>query len=339
MAEKLVAAVKAAAGQIKASDLNDAEATITKIEAALDRLDSSAPPQQADPAPDPQAAEWAQTQARIAPQLAALVSDGAAGADKLSAAWDMALAAAAKPDFAAALNIAAKIEPHLTPAAQPAAQPETTEDPLAALQQALAKLAARAKPIIAADAEQRGDIVMMLGLVKSALDARDAGEAREQLYNATAFLNSLEGRKAGLEALQAAVPVSLALCKINWENAADEVVDQIASVRDALSAEIDADDVAQQAAKLQKLETDVTRQGKALSEAMADVIAGQGAAAMQTAAALVAEFRAFLDSSALLKHLIQNPLEQGDDPEHMSVLVQPLDDLAANLATAQRDAA
>jgi len=349
IAEKLIAAFKAAAAQIKGADLPTAEVTIDRIEAVLAKLTSAQPAASEEAPPDPLGAKWQDVETRLSPLLAALVEAGHATAEKLQKAWDMAANAAQKSDFAAALQIAGKVEPHLTPAeAPPEPAAETTaddtanDDALENLRQALAKLVARAKPILQSDAELRDDIMMALGLVKSALDAGDATEGREQLFNATAFLNSLEQRKASLDELQAALPVSLALCKVDWEDASAAIVAQIASVRTAMADEIEADDIAAQTKKLQSLEAEVTRRGKALSDAMAEVLGaddttrGQAIAQADTQAA---EFKTYLEGNALLAHLVNHPLDQGDDPDHLGTLVAPLNDLAANLADARRDAA
>jgi len=219
--------------------------------------------------------------------------------------------------------------------------PTDTAD-LTALTAALAKLTKRAQPIIADMPDEQADITAMLFMVRDALNAQDGAEAREQLYFATDYINMLEKRSAELAKLQATMPVSLELCKVNWVDATGTVVDQIADVRTAMLAEIDEDDVGPQSKKLKTLEDEVSKRGQALAQVMTEIMRADVAkrdALIETGRGQVADFRQYLEGSALLKHLIGNPLDNGDSPEHMSVLVKPLNDLDRALGNAKSVAA
>ncbi len=141
--------------------------------------DHVAPAADEETADDPLAAKWQAVEAKLAPAVAQVVDGGANGADKLGAAWNMALDRAGSGDYAAALKVAAKLAPALkTVAAQPADSAAPAEiSPQAA--KLLKTLMPAAKTFLAQAPDQRDAVTELLQTIRQGDDAAATGAARE----------------------------------------------------------------------------------------------------------------------------------------------------------------
>lgn len=118
--DKLNAAIRAIVAQVKAQDLDSADAALTRVEAALTKLagaNGGAPPDP-DPDGDPAAAEapadpaqarWMAEHEQIGQRVAEAASAATADPSKLRAAWAMAVQKAGDGLFGEALTIADKV--------------------------------------------------------------------------------------------------------------------------------------------------------------------------------------------------------------------------------------
>ncbi len=115
---KLLAALGAAAGQIKSGDLTTADATLTKIEAAAAKVSGADQKEgEANQSSDPNAAKWAAAEAKLQPLVDKAMAEKRGDLDGINRAFNYAKDLAADGAFERALASASKVAELLKAAA------------------------------------------------------------------------------------------------------------------------------------------------------------------------------------------------------------------------------
>ncbi|AVO36669.1 hypothetical protein [Pukyongiella litopenaei] len=161
--------------------LLDAEGNLIEDDGSAEDVSDvdDTPPETDDETPDdPLAAKWEAVEAKLGPAVAQAVDGGVTGADKLGAAWTMALDRAGSGDYAAALKVAAKLAPALKAGtAKPADAAPAGISPQAA--RLLKTLMPAAKSILAQAPDQRDTVTELLQTIRQGDDAAATGAAKE----------------------------------------------------------------------------------------------------------------------------------------------------------------
>lgn len=213
---------------------------------------------------------------------------------------------------------------------------QTPDDPrLADLRKAFEARKSEAGTLAESLPEQAGILKIMVGTVADCLDGGFADAAKDGLYELAAMIKRLETQRADLDALAAASPVALNLCAIDWRKACAGIADEVDAIREAMLDEIDEPDTKAQASKLSSLSDRLLGEGSQLSDAIRAVVdapdTGERKDAARTALGKVDTALGFISGSALLAHLVGNPLDDADDPQFERNLVVPLTTLRAKL--------
>lgn len=218
---------------------------------------------------------------------------------------------------------------------EPALITETDTGEIDRLRDVLVRLKRDVDGVLDAFPNLAADLRDSLAHIESALNSHDADTARSGVMELGARLKSLVARADDMKELSKAMPVKIGLAAIDWRAICEDVSEQITEVRDAMTAEIDEPDLAEQAKKLTALATEFTQHGEALSDSMKSVMDSvddteRTLAAKSTIQAIDACL-SFAKGSAILEHLLDHPLEDSGTPDADRLLYQPLEKMRTEL--------